>query len=385
LVVRSPQLPFPLQIDQVLMHGPVYLGQLRYGRSPLIVLATRATVQATIGNKVEPLATGSGELSPFMTVSSNWNLVDGLLKLSNMPAWIQLRYQVLSGDAEVQAHIPSLEYKQGRDAFKLEDLRVLAEGLIRPSQMATGALRFSLQAFSSPKGNAPLELQDLRLMLETQAVSNSLSLNMDVSLSAGEFDTQYYGPIRAVMEVNKLPEDELMALLTGQAKWLPLLTTNLSQNRRQQLFNQQLLPLLAPVLSSSEINLRELLMRTSDGWVEGKLVADFDSQQPMTTLLDMGMAMNMNGEFKMSRSWLLAIMETQLRQQLDSQNPGRRGPLAKDDRDEEAWLQAGRLLENLVKKRYLQASNGVYSSQIRVNDARLFMNDNEVDLFSMIQ
>jgi hypothetical protein len=176
-----------------------------------------------------------------------------------------------------------------------------------------------------------------------------------------------------------------MALLTGQAKWLPLLTTNLSQNRRQQLFNQQLLPLLAPVLSSSEINLRELLMRTSDGWVEGKLVASFNSQQPMTTLLDMGMAMNMNGEFKMSRSWLLAIMETQLRQQLDSQNPGRRGPLAKDDRDEEAWLQAGRLLENLVKKRYLQASNGVYSSQIRVNDARLFMNDNEVDLFSMIQ
>jgi len=385
VAVRSPQLPFPLQVDQEIIHGPVYFGQLRHARSPLILLAINATVNASLGNKLEPIAVGSTVLSPWLTLSSDWNLIEGLLGLSNMPAWVQLRYQFMSGETELQASIPSLDYSQGREAFSLEDLRLKVEGFVRPNEMLEGALRFSLQEFSSPKGSAPLQLHDLRLLLQARPQSSRINLAMDISLSSAELDTQYYGPLRTVMDVNNVPDDKLHQLLAAQAKWSGLLTQNLSQSKRQQIIEQQLLPVLTPLLSASEIQVKEFLLRSSDGWVEGNLLARFNSQQEMSSLLDMGMAVDLKSEIKMSRSWLLAIMEAQLRQLLESQSSGQNGPLARDNRDEQALLQADRLLENLVKQRYLQSSSGVYSSQIRVNDARLFMNDNEVDLISLIQ
>jgi uncharacterized protein YdgA (DUF945 family) len=385
VAVRSPQLPFPLQIEQGIIHGPLYFGELRHARSPLILLAINASLKASFDNQLESLAVGSTVLSPLLKLSSDWKLVDGLLELSSMPAWVQLRYQVMSGETELQASIPSLDYSKGREAFSLEDLRLKAEGIVRPEQMMAGELRFSIQEFSSPKGSAPLQLHDLRLLLQARPTSNRINLNMDISLSSAELGTNDYGPLRTVVDVNNVPEDKLQQLLEAQALWSGLLAQNLSQSKRQQIINQQLLPVLTPVLSDSEIKVKELLIRSSDGWVEGNLLASFESQQEMNTLLDLGMAVDLKSEIQISRSWLLAIMEAQLRQQLESQSSGQKGPLDRDNRDEQALLQADRLLQNLVKQRYLKSSSGVYSSQIRINDARLFMNDNEVDLFSLIQ
>jgi len=385
VAVRSPQLPFPLQIEQEIIHGPVYFGQLRHARSPLILLAVNASLKASFGNQLEPVAIGSSVLSPLLMLSSDWELVDGLLDLSNLPAWVQLRHQVLTGETDLQASIPSLDYLKGPDDFSLEDLRLKAEGIVRPEQILAGELRFSIQEFSSPKGSAPLLLHDLRLLLQARPASNRINLNMDISLGSVEQGTKYYGPLRTVMDVNNVPADKLRQLLAAQALWSGLLSQNLTQSKRQQIINQQLLPVLTPVLSESEIQVKELLIRSNDGWVEGNLQASFDSKQEMNTWLDLGMAVDLKSELQISRSWLLAIMEAQLRQQLESQSSGKNGPLARDNRDEQALLQADRILENLVKQRYLKSSSGVYSSQIRINDARLFMNDNEVDLFSLIQ
>lgn len=385
VALRSPQLPFPLQIDQEIIHGPVYFGQIRQARSPLILLAVNASLKASLGNKLEPVAVGSSVLSPLLKLSSDWKLVDGLFDLSNMPAWLQLRHQIMSGETNLQASIPSLDYSKDREAFSLEDLRLKAEGFVRPEQMIEGELRFSIQEFSSPKGSEPLQLHDLRLLLQARPASSKINLNMDFSLSSAELGTKFYGPLRTVMDVNNVPEDKFLKLLVAQDKWSGLMAQSLSQNKRQQIINQQLLPLLTPVLSESEVQVKELLLRSSDGWLEGNMFARFESQQEINTLLDLGMAVDLKSEIKMSRSWLLAIMEAQLRQQLESQSSGRKGPLARDNRDEQALLQANRILENLVKQRYLKSSSGVYSSQIRINDARLFMNDNEVDLFSLIQ
>jgi uncharacterized protein YdgA (DUF945 family) len=385
LEVRSPQLPAPLQVDQTLIHGPFYFGQLSYGRSPLVLLASKARLQFRMNGKTEPLASAYTALDPFMHVYSEWNLVDGLLNLSGNAAWARLDYQILTGQAELQAHIPSLQYRQTPGDLQLEDLRLTFQGHIRPQEVAVGELRFSLQQASLQQGGSPLQIQDLRLLLTSREASDRIDLNMDLSLGMMDSGEEHYGPVRLVMELDKLPEDRLEKLLARQALISQILFTRMSESRQQQILDQQLLPVLFPLLSESQIHVRELLLHSSDGWIEGKMDASFKAKEAVRTMLDLGMAADLKSELKLSRTWLLAAMEMQLRQQLDKQSGANPRPMQRDQRDEDAWRQAERLLENLVQQGYLRVDNGVYSSTIRINDARLYMNDNEVDFISLVQ
>jgi uncharacterized protein YdgA (DUF945 family) len=383
--IRSPQLPAPLQVDQTLVHGPLYFGQLAHGRSPLVLLASNASLRFLMNGKTEPVARVYTVLDPFMSIYSEWKLVDGILDLSGNAAWARLDYQILTGQAEVQAHIPDLKYAQRPGPFQLEDLRLRMQGRIQQQELAVGELRFSLQKASLKQGGAPMNLQDLRLLLTSKEVNERIDLNMDLSLSSMEGAEEQYGPVRLVMDMNQLPEDKLESLMARQAVISQILFTRMSLSRQQQIVDQQLLPVLLPLLSESQIHVRELLLHSGDGWIEGKLDASFKPKETVRTLLDLGMAADLRSELKFSRSWLLAAMEMQLRQRLDNQTGANSRAMQRDQRDEDAWRQAERLLENLVQQGYLKADNGVYSSAIRINDARLYMNDNEVDFISLVQ
>jgi len=383
--IRSPRLPAPLQVDQTLVHGPLYFGQLSHGRSPLVLLASNASLRLRMNGKTEPVARVYTVLDPFMSLYSEWNLVDGILDLSGNAAWARLDYQILTGHAEVQAHIPDLKYAQTPGPFQLEDLRLRMQGRIQQQELAVGELRFSLQKASLKQGGSPMNLQDLRLLLTSREVNERIDLNMDLSLSSMEGAEEQYGPVRLVMDMNQLPKDKLESLMARQAVISQIVFTRMSLSRQQQIVDQQLLPVLLPLLSESQIHVRELLLHSGDGWIEGKLDASFKPKETVRTLLDLGMAADLRSELKFSRSWLLAAMEMQLRQRLDNQTGANSRSMQRDQRDEDAWRQAERLLENLVQQGYLKADNGVYSSAIRINDARLYMNDNEVDFISLVQ
>jgi uncharacterized protein YdgA (DUF945 family) len=383
--IRSPQLPAPLQVDQTLIHGPLYFGQLSHGRSPLVLLASNASLRLRMNGKTEPVARVYTVLDPFMSIYSEWNLVDGILDLSGNAAWVRFDYQILTGQAELQAHIPSLKYAQTPGPLQLEDLRLRMQGRIQAQELAVGELRFSLQQASLKQGGKPLQIQDLRLLLTSREVSERIDLNMDLSLSTMDSAEEHYGPVRLVMDLDKLPEDKLENLMARQAIISQLLFGRMSPSTRQQIVDQQLLPVLFPLLSESQIHIRELLLHNSDGWIEGKLDASFKPKEAVRTMLDLGMAADLKSELKISRTWLLAAMEMQLRQRLDNQTGTNSRSMQRDQRDEDAWRQAERLLENLVQQGYLKAVNGVYISTIRINDARLYMNDNEVDFISLVQ
>lgn len=381
IALRLPGVPLPLTMDQDIIHGPLYFGELGHGRSPLILIASKADLLA--GS--DALASGYSVLGPSMVLSSEWYLEDGILQTSGIPAWIRLNYQVLKGDTDLQVNIPVLRVQQGRENLRLEDLRLKGQARIRPGQLVLGELRFSLQDLAMQGNTGNLALQDLRMLLVAGASSDRVKLDLDLSLSHMEEALESYGPVRIVLAIDKLPPEKMGALFTVQQVLARAFSGNIRPAQRQQLLEQKVLPALYPILAEAEVQLDELLMHSGGGWIEGKMQLRFNSQEPMSTPLDLAVAADLKGELRISRHWLLAAMESQLRQQLDMLASGGARPLQRDDRDEEARLQAERLVENLVRQSYLEASEGVYQSRIRMNDARLFMNDKEVDILSLIQ
>jgi len=121
------------------------------------------------------------------------------------------------------------------------------------------------------------------------------------------------------------------------------------------------------------------MMRGTRGWVDMRLAGDM-APSAAKDWLGLLMGFTGQGEVSASRQWLLGVLERQLR----ALEPSRGRRLAEITRDEQAALQAERILGNLVARGYFSEAGGVYKSRVRLHDGALEMNGQVVDLLNLM-
>lgn len=368
--IEGPKLPFPLRIDLTLVHGPFYPGEWAHGGSPLLWLADDLRLQGLPAQgPAVLLATGHGRLG----------LLGELHQVLRFPTegaaeetpWLRLEGRLAERSWSLQGLIPRLDARNGQERLLIEDLRLRAEGQLQPAQAVFPfRVAFSVGRLQSSLRLLPAELEDLRLRgALTRAdgrPAGRIDLRLDTSLVRYRGTSAEIAPMVLRLALQNLDGEALPGLLAAL--------------RQPPTTARRAVPTaLGRVLGGGHLALERFMMRGSRGWVDMQLEGDM-AARPAADWLGLFMAFSGQGEVRASRQWLLGVLERQLRL-LETAQDRRLGEIA---RDEQAALQAERILGNLVSQGYFAESGGVYKSRVRLHDGALEMNGQVVDLLNLM-
>ncbi len=368
--LEGPKLPFPLRLDLTLIHGPFYPGEWAHGGSPLLWLADDLRLQGLPAQgPAVLLATGHGRLGLFGDLHQVLRFpTEGTT--ADTP-WLRLEGRVADHSWSLQGLIPRLDARSGRERLQIEDLRLRAEGAWQPGEpVSPFRVAFSVGRLQTKLPALQAEVEDLRLRAAVTQTPGQppgrITVRLDTSL------VRYQGS-----DTEIAPMVFRCALGGLNAAALPGLRSALRQPPEAA---RRSVPLaLGRVLVGVRLELDRFMMRGTRGWVDMRLYGDMVSR-PATDWLGLFMAFSGQGEVRASRQWLLGVLERQLRL-LEMAQDRRLDEIA---RDEQAALQAERILGNLVSQGYFAESGGVYKSRVRLHDGALEMNGQVVDLLNLM-
>jgi len=397
-VLQIPDIPEKIQFKEEIIHGPLYLGLLSQGKSPLAAAVVKGQLDISTSQKemVRKIFAGNNPLVYQSVVSFAGDVeTQGYVPAINTtfedemgPVTIQssgmVIHETFSADNNMmkgEAEVPVFKINSQTLALNAEAITLSFSGSMGSNQIIIGDSVVSFNLLDIDSGEDQFAIRDFTLRSVTS--ENNALINSGAQISAREVlaSNQKFGPVSLNLSLNGLNAQSLTQIQKLQKEAENQMKEGIPPEQINAMLTGEIMGLVPELIKEAEININPLSLNSE----LGKLEADMDfllegiteetPADPMFLMSAISLELN------------LSVDEPLLKQLITWQVKG--GDTAGDGSestmtDAEVSRAVDRNINDMVSESWFVLNEGVFISNVSMHQGELLINGKPIDPMQQI-
>lgn len=384
-------LPFTLQINHHIIHGPLFFGHLGQDEPMLVTAVVKSDVRVNNVDKPDDASPAMAYVNTVMrmnkTMASVWRFNEQVLPTSGKPMWARIEASMADQHVGVQMQLPELQISQPGAKTHISDLRLDVNMKSGASGLMVGETLFSVDRMLLQGAEDDFDMGNWRMRVSSRERGTKLDVDFDVSLDTVSVSAGSAGPIRFAFQVNNLDAPTLLKIEQLQKSAGNAVANGADEQEAMMQVMPQMMALLPVLVSDIDLQMPHLLLMTEDGRIGGKASLKINGLDPAALQMPMMMlsALDLEAELFVSAGLLREQIEGNTRKRLaQSVAVGTGGPLRAEEIDEKAARETHKMLTTYTAQGYIALQDGLYRTRIRFKDGNLSLNGNALNLAQLM-
>ena len=398
LEMRIPNAPVAVQFRENIIHGPLYLGLLNQGKSPLAgaVVNGELVVNPEFKAQADKIFAGKSPLIYQSIIDFSGNVsseayvppVDavieddtGALAIQSSGMVMSSRYSMAHQTMSGESSLPMFAISSEQGSMSLDNLTMNFSANMGSNGLLMGDSNLSLGKLDVQGQDDQFALHDLRISSVTSEVGQLI--NSLVQMNAREIyaSNERFGPATFNMAVNGLNAVSLKQLQDMQKEIQAQMEQGLPPEQINAMVAGQMIALVPDLMKQADIKIDPLKLESELGALESRLsfsVEGLDQNAPADPMFMLS-ALNLDLTFDVDAPlmrqlivWYLSANENQVAAAGDPRARQAEKNLPLDQKVNEN-------LQGMIDENWLTLKDGVYSSHISLHQGQMQLNDKLVD------
>jgi len=403
VTLNLPQYSETVLFSEEIVHGPVYLGLIAQGKSPLVaaVINGELDMQATHLKRFKNIFSDSSPVLYQHLISFNGD-VDSQVYVPAIKATLQdesesvsvessgaiYKQFILSADNSVKGemNIPSLNIKQERLDIVLKESVISFSANKGENQLMIGDSVVSVGVLNVDYAEEQFALRKLIVHSITSEEGELISSGAQISAREILASNQKFGPVAFNLSLNGLNANSLLQMANMKTALDNQLAQGISEEEINSLMMSQMLSIIPNLIKQAEVHINPLSINSELGRLDADMQFKLDgadinaSTDPLLLINAVVFDLNMSIDealIRKSIAWHLDNMSSDSGSfKTASMGSANHHKLMSKKIDEN--------LKSLVDVNWLVKEEGVYSSKISMRQGELLINETSVDAMQQI-
>lgn len=398
IAVNIPNMPEQIQFKEEIIHGPVYLGLLNQGKSPLVAavvkgqLDVNTTQQETIqkifaGNNplvYQEIISFTGDVDAQAYIPAiNTSFEDEYGPVNIQSAGIILNEHYSSANANIMgdAQIPSFVVKSALLSVNAQSIEVSFSGSMGDNQIMLGDSVASMSLLDIDSGEDQFVLRDLTIRSITS--ENADLINSGTQINAREIlaSNQKFGPVQFNFSLNGINAQSLNQLQQMQNDLEQKVEQGIPPEQINAMMTGQIMGIIPDLIKQAEIKINPLSINSELGKLEADMdftLEGIDENTPADPMFLLG-AINLDLNLSIDEQLLKQFISWELENNQQEALYAGSSKSKKAEKDIPLDQKVSENLKGMIDENWLVFNEGVYLSKISMHQGELLINDKPMD------
>jgi len=396
--VQVPGMPVSIQLKENIIHGPVYLGLINQGKSPFIAAVVKGELLSAAGfeSVVEQIFSGQSAIAYQSLIDFTGNVdvegymppVDTVIEQDTGPLVIKSSGMLVTSHYSSADEKISGENKLSKFVLKSEDinidlnnLNISFSGKMGENNLLMGDSVLSLDKLDVQTNNEQFALSNFSVSsVSTEA---GMLVNAQLRMNAQEvlLSNQKLGPVIFALSVNGLNANSLNQITEMQKSMEEKVQQGIPPEQLNAMMTGQMMGIVPELFKQAVITIDPLSIQSELGKLESSLdfsVDGLDQNAPADPMFLLS-AINFEMDMSVDEALLKQLVEWQLTANENKVAATGNKQARKAEADIPMAQKVEENLKGLVDENWLTYADAKYSSQIKLQQGLMMVNDKEVD------
>ena len=390
LAIKVPNMPEQLQFKEEIIHGPLYLGLISQGKSPLVAAVVKGELDISPSQQklVRQVFSGNNPLlyqttidfsgdvnAQFYIPAVNTSFEDeyGIVEIHSTGVIMNEQYSSVTGQIKGDIQIPIFKVKSQFLSVNAESISMSFSGSMGANDIIVGDTIVSMNLLDIDSGDDQFAVRDL--VVHSVSSENAGLINSNTRIDTRELlaSNQKFGPLVLNMSVNGINAESLNRLQDIQKEMDEKLEQGLPPEQVNAMMTGQMIGIVPDLIKQAEIKINPLSIKSELGKLEADLDFALDG-------IDSGAADPMALLEALSLDLNIAIDEQLLKQFISWELENNPQPGSKTPQDKKV----SENIQGMLDENWLVNNESVYMSKISMHQGELIINDKPVDPMQQI-
>ncbi|MCW9012933.1 MAG: YdgA family protein [Gammaproteobacteria bacterium] len=403
LELQLPNAPETIQLSEEIIHGPVYLGLLNQGKSPLVAAVVKgkilssaemATMVQQMFSGQQPLVyqaiidfTGNLDVQGYMPpVNATIPQDAGVLNVQSSGMGFNQKYSSVNGTVTGEINMPSFNLIEADTDIAVRGVNISFHGNMGQNDLMMGDSVISLTSLDIKSAGEQFAMHNVNL--RSMASEHGVLVDSQAQLNVREIyaSNQQLGPVAFNFSVNGLNANSIKQVQAAQKEIEAKIQQGIPPEQINAMMAGQLMGLLPDMFKQAEIKIKPLSIQSEMGALEANLdlsVDGLDTNTPADPLFMLN-AIKLDVDFSVDEALMRQLVEWQIvshQEQLQAVG-------SKSSQQVEAGIELEQKvtenLQGMLDENWLKFADGIYKSQISLHQGLMTLNDKSVDPMQQI-
>ncbi|HEY9050439.1 MAG TPA: DUF945 family protein [Gammaproteobacteria bacterium] len=397
-------MPFTLAFKETIIHGPVYLGLLTQGKSPLVAALVKGEMLPVKGHEAiyRKMFPGQSAMvyQNIVGFSGDFDIeeyvrpVNAVIELEQgIPLEIQSSALTFNGHYSASANklsgessMPLIKVISDDVTFDGRNINMTLSGGMGQNDLYIGDSVLSLGKFT-------IESSDQQFAMHNSTVRSMTSeqgalINSQVQMNVQEIfaSNERFGPAALNISVNGMNANALKKLQAVQTQMQEKIEQGIPQEQVNAMLAGEMLALVPELLMQTQIKIDPMQIESELGKLQSSLTFSVDGldQNAPADPLFMFTAMNLDFNLNIDEALMRQIIEWQLQVNAGQVQAAGSDKARKAEANVPIAQKVSENLQGLLDENWLTFNNGVYSSSISLHQGQMMLNNKQVDPLAQI-
>ncbi len=403
LSVKIPNAPEQVLFKEEVIHGPLYLGLLSQGKSPLVVAVIKgqldmASVQKTFiqqifaGNnplKYQTIINFAGDVAAqfyIPAVDTSFSDEHGPVYVLSSGVIMNEYYSSTTGLVKGDLQMPSFKIKSQMMAMNAESISMSFSGSMGANDIMVGDSVVSINLLDIDSGEEQFAVKDL--VLHSVSADSAGLINTNTRVDARELlaSNQKFGPLVLDLSVNGINAESLNQIQNVQSEVEEKLEQGLPPEQVNAMMTGQIMSIVPDLIKQAELKLNPLSIHSELGKLEADMDFTLDGinsdtpADPMFLLGAISLDLNLSIDEQLLKQFIRWELENNLQAniQLGSEKS------KKMESNIPMEQKVSENIQGMIDESWLVMNEGVYISKISMHQGELLINNKPVDPMQQI-
>ncbi len=403
LAVTVPNMPEQIQFKEEIIHGPVYLGLLSQGKSPLVVAVIKGQLDISPSQKelIEKIFSNnnplvyqtvidfSGELDAqfyIPAVDTHFEDEFGTVQIQSAGLIMNEHFSSLSGEMKGDIQLSAFKVKSQLLSANAESITMSFSGAMGGNGIMIGDSIVSMGLLDIDSGDDQFAVRDL--VIRSVSTENAGLINSNSRIEAREFlaSNQKFGPMVLNISVNGINAESLNKLQDIQVELDEKLQQGLPPEQANAMMTSQIMGIVPDLIKQAEVKINPLSIDSELGKLEADLdltLEGIDSDTPADPMFLLG-AINLDLNFSIDESLLKQLINWELENHQQSDSYQGSDISKKTEAAIPLDQKVSENIQGMLDENWMIMNEGVYLSKISMHQGELTINDKSVDPMEQI-
>lgn len=404
LEYTTSSMPFTLTYKETIVHGPVYLGLLTQGKSPLVAAVVRGEMLPVKGYEAiyQKMFAGQSAMvyQNVVDFSGDFDIeeyvrpVNAVIELEDgMPLEIQSSALTFNGHYSASANklsgessMPLIKIISDDVSFDGRNLTMTLSGGIGKNDLYIGDSVVSLGKFTIESSGQQFAMHNFTVRSMTS--ERGALVNSQVQMNVQEIfaSNERFGPAALNISLNGLNANAVKKIQTMQTQMQEKIQQGIPQDQVNAMLAGEMLALVPELLMQTQIKIDPLQIESELGKLQSSLTFSVDGldQNAPADPLFMFTAMNMDFALDIDEPLMRQVIEWQLQVNAGQVQAAGSDKARKAEANIPISQKVSENLQGLLDENWLTFNNGVYSSNISLHQGQMMLNNKQVDPLAQI-
>ncbi|TNF37408.1 MAG: DUF945 domain-containing protein [Gammaproteobacteria bacterium] len=404
LSASAPSMPFTVEVKETIIHGPVYLGLLNQGKSPLVAAVVKGEMLPVEGYEAiyqklfkgqpgivyQQIINFSGDISfeeYVRPINAVIELEDGSpVEIQSSGITGQGLYSAASGKLTGEGSLPLIKITTDELVFDSRNINMTMSGNMGQNDLYIGDSVLSLGKLTIDSANDQFALHNLTVRSMTSEknvlIDSQVQLNVQEVFAANE----RFGPVALNISVNGMNAPALKKLQAVQAQMQDKLQQGIPQEQVNAMIAGEMLALVPELLKQTQIKIEPLQVESELGKLQSSLkfsVDGLDQNSPADPLY-MFTAMNLDFSLDIDEALMRQLIEWHLEVNAKQLQAAGNEKARKLEASVPMEQKVTENLQGMLDESWLTYNGSVYSSALSLHQGQMMLNGKQVDPLAQI-